>query len=356
MTAGQARSGTERHEAPGPASDTAPGGGDGGRRDLADRPVSHAPLLVAAGAAALLVAAPLVLGPYPVTTATRILAFAVLVLSVDLLTGVTGLPTLGQAAYFGVGAYTAALVGIHVTADAAAQVIAACVAGLIAAAVTGWIAVRARGIVFFMLTLAIGESVHQVADTWSALGASNGLSGMPPIRLFGSPPLLAAGFVYWWVLAVAIAVFAAVTLVARSPYGRTLRGIRDNEPRMRALGYRTAAARYGVFCLAGAVAGVGGALWAAQARFVSPGDLGFEVAALALLSVVIGGAGSLWGPCLGAALVLIVRDNLSASLGGHGPLLLGLVFIAVVFLMPRGVAGVIGTRRRRSRTRTEISS
>ncbi|MGW0808272.1 branched-chain amino acid ABC transporter permease [Nonomuraea sp. NPDC002799] len=293
----------------------------------------------------LLAAAPLVLGVYPVSTMTRILAFAVLVLSVDLLTGVTGLPTLGQAAYFGAGAYTAALVGIHLTSDALVQALAGLAAGLVTAALTGWVAVRARGIVFLMLTLAIGESVHQVAGTWPAVGASNGLAGMPPISLFGGPPLTAAGFVYWWVLAVAISVYAAVALVVRSPYGRTLRGIRDNEPRLRALGYRPALARYGVFCLAGAVAGVGGSLWAAHARFVSPGDLGFEVAALALLSVVIGGAGSLWGPCLGAALVLLVRDNLSASIGGHGPLVLGLAFVAVVFLLPRGIAGI----RRRHR-------
>ncbi|SDK35306.1 branched-chain amino acid transport system permease protein [Nonomuraea maritima] len=303
--------------------------------------------VVAVAVLLLLAAAPLVLGAYPVSTMTRILAFAVLVLSVDLLTGVTGLPTLGQAAYFGAGAYTAALVGIHLTSDASVQLLAGLVAGLVTAALTGWVAVRARGVVFLMLTLAIGESVHQVADTWSVVGASNGLAGMPPITLFGGPPLLAAGFVYWWVLAAAVVVFAAVALVVRSPYGRTLRGIRDNEARMRALGYRPALARYGVFCLAGAVAGTGGALWAAHARFVSPGDLGFEVAALALLSVVIGGAGSLWGPCLGAALVLLVRDNLSAAVGGHGPLVLGLVFVAVVFLLPRGVAGLAAGIRRR---------
>ncbi|MQA95943.1 MAG: branched-chain amino acid ABC transporter permease [Streptosporangiales bacterium] len=341
MRAGPTRTGTSRDDAPVPPP------AKSGIGEAGDRPVSRRAVLLAAAATVLPAAAPLLLGPYPVSTLTRMLAFAVLVLSVDLLTGVTGLPTLGQAAYFGAGAYTAVLVGVHVTADAAVQVLAGLLAGLAAAVVTGWVAVRARGIVFLMLTLAIGESVHQISDTWSALGGSNGLSGMPPISLFGGPSLLAAGFVYWWVLAVAIAVYAAVALVARSPYGRTLRGIRDNEPRMRALGYRTAAARYGVFCLAGAVAGVGGALWAAQARFVSPGDLSFEVAALALLSVVIGGKGSLWGPCLGAALVLLVRDNLSASLGGHGPLLLGLVFIAVVFLMPRGLAGVLGARRRR---------
>ena len=321
-------------------------GGEKTRRGLRARPRA----VVAVAVLLVLAAAPLVLGAFPVTTMTRMLAFAVLVLSVDLLTGVTGLPTLGQAAYFGVGAYTAVLVGLHVTSDAIVQVLAAAVMGLVAAALTGWVAVRSRGIVFLMLTLAIGESVHQVADTWSAVGASNGLAGMPPITLLGGPSLLAAGFVYWWVLVVAVAVFAAVALVARSPYGRTLRGIRDNEARMRALGYRPALARYGVFCLAGAVAGVGGALWAAQARFVSPGDLGFDIAALALLSVVIGGAGSLWGPCLGAALVLLVRDNLSSYIDGHGPLVLGLVFIAVVLLVPRGLAGLPGglaARRRR---------
>jgi branched-chain amino acid transport system permease protein len=300
--------------------------------------------MIAVALILMLAVAPLVLGVYPVTTMTRILAFAMLVLSVDLLTGVTGLPTLGQAAYFGVGAYTSVLVGVHITSDALVQVIAAMVMGLVAAAVTGWVTVRSRGIVFLMLTLAIGESMHQVAETWTAVGGSNGLAGMPAISLFGGPPLLAAGYVYWWVLAVAITVFAAVTLVVRSPYGRTLRGIRDNESRMRALGYRPMLARFGVFCLSGAVAGIGGALWAAQARFVSPGDLGFEVASLALLSVVIGGSGSLWGPCLGAAVVLLVRDNVSNSIGGHGPLLLGLLFIAVVFLAPRGLAGLTQIR------------
>ncbi|MDX3587661.1 branched-chain amino acid ABC transporter permease [Streptomyces europaeiscabiei] len=346
-----------------PQHDTTPvreplGGGGSGIGGRARGPERRR-AVVAVVVVALLAAAPAVLAPYPVSAMTRMLAFAVLVLGVDLLTGVTGLPTLGQAAYFGVGAYTAVLVGVHGTSDAMVQVLAALVMGLLAAAVTGWVAVRAGGLVFLMLTLAIGETVHQVADTWSAVGGSNGLAGMPPISLFGGSPLVVAGFVYWWALAVAVLVFAVVALVVRSPYGRTLRGIRDNEARMRALGYRPALARYGVFCLAGAVAGVAGALWAQQARFVSPGDMGFEVAALALLSVVIGGAGSLWGPCLGAALVLLVRDNLSASIGGHGPLVLGAVFVAVVFLLPRGMAGLDGARLRtlgRARRRKENPS
>jgi len=311
------------------------------------RPGRRGPVRWAAAVLVLaaLAAAPLVLAAYPISTLSRILAFAVLVLSVDLLTGICGLPTLGQAAYFGVGAYTAALVGIHVTTDAVVQLGAAVGAGLVAAAATGWVAIRAKGIVFLMLTLAIGESLHQIADTWSVVGGSNGLAGMPPITVAGGPPLRITGYVYWWVLVAFLVIFAVTALIASSPYGRTLRGIRDNEPRMRALGYRPALAKFGVFCLAGAVAGAGGALWAAQARFVSPGDLGFEVAALALLSVVIGGTGTLWGPCLGAAVALLVRDTVSGYVAGRGALLLGVLFVAVVFLLPRGIAGLRHRRR-----------
>ncbi|HEX6684863.1 MAG TPA: branched-chain amino acid ABC transporter permease, partial [Candidatus Limnocylindrales bacterium] len=125
-----------------------------------------------------------------------------------------------------------------------------------------------------------------------------------------------------------------------SPLGQTLRGIRDNEPRMRALGYPTTVYKLAAFVIAGGVAGVAGGLLAAQQRLVTPADLGFATSALALLAVVIGGTGTLWGPCLGAAVVVTVRDYLGPDLGGHGPLVLGLVFIAVVYLMPRGAAGL----------------
>lgn len=290
---------------------------------------------------AVLAALPLLLPAFQVSTATRILAFALLAISVDLLTGVTGLPTLGQAAYFGVGAYAAALVGIHITANGPTQLLVATAAGMLAAAVTGWVAVRTRGTVFLMLTLAIGELVHQVADGWSFVGASNGLSGIPALRILpGGGPVSSAAFIYWYVLVVFVLGYLVIRAVVASPFGRTLRGIRDNEPRMRAIGYRPAVAKFAAYCLAGAVAGAAGSLWVAQTRFVSPGDLGFEVAVLALFSVVIGGMGSLWGPCVGAAIVLLTRDVLSSYVGGRGSLLLGIMFIAVVYLLPTGVAGL----------------
>jgi branched-chain amino acid transport system permease protein len=293
----------------------------------------------------VLAAVPLFLAPFATTTITRILVFALFAASLDLLVGVTGLPSLGHAAYFGSGAYAAGWVSIHVTAQAPVPMLAGAAVGAVAAALTGWIAVRSAGVFFLMLTLAIGETVLQVANSWdSVTGGANGLTGIPAVRVAGEP-LTNAGFVHWYVLVVFVAGFALLWLVARSPFGDALRGIRDNEPRMRAIGYPTALYKYGVFVLAGGVAGLAGSLLAAQARFVALPDLGFLTASFALLAVIIGGAGSLWGACLGAALVIVVRDALGPGLGGHGTLVLGAVFVLAVYLLPRGAAGIRLRRR-----------
>jgi branched-chain amino acid transport system permease protein len=305
--------------------------------------------LLVPGAATLAVVvlalAPLFLAPFATNTLSRILVFGLLAVSLDLLVGVSGLPSLGHAAYFGIGAYAAGWVSINVTSAIPVPLIVGAVAGAIGAAATGWITVRAHGVFFLMLTLAIGELLHQLAQTWeTATGGANGMAGIPPARA-GGEPLLLAGLVYWYVLAAFVLGFAVVWVVSRSPFGAALKGIRDNEPRMRALGYPTRLYKYGVFVLAGSIAGMAGALLAAQQRLVTPADLGFATAALALLAVIIGGAGSLWGPVIGAAIVIIVRDAIGPSLDGHGALLLGVVFIAVVYGLPNGTAGIIRRRR-----------
>jgi branched-chain amino acid transport system permease protein len=289
---------------------------------------------------AVLTAVPLLLAPFATTTLTRVLVFALFAVSLDLLVGVTGLPSLGHAGYFGAGAYAAGWVSINVTAEAPVPLIAGVTVGALAAALTGWITVRSRGVFFLMLTLAIGETLHQIADSWeSVTGGANGLSGVPAVRVAGAP-LTNAGFTYWYVLVVGVAGFVLVWLVSRSPFGAALRGIRDNEPRTRALGYPTSLYKYVVFVIAGGVAGAAGSLLVAQQRLVTPADLGFATASFALLAVIIGGSGSLWGACIGAALVIVVRDALGPSLGGHGTLVLGIVFVLVVYLLPRGAAGV----------------
>jgi branched-chain amino acid transport system permease protein len=312
---------------------------------VAPRARGTAGALAAVTVLVVLAAVPLFLAPFATTTITRILVFALFAASLDLLVGVTGLPSLGHAAYFGSGAYAAGWVSIHVTAQAPVPLLAGAAVGALAAALTGWITVRSAGVFFLMLTLAIGETVQQVANTWdSVTGGANGLTGIPAVRVAGEP-LTNAGFVHWYVLAVFVAGFALLWLVARSPFGDALRGIRDNEPRMRAIGYPTALHKYAVFVLAGGVAGLAGSLLAAQARFVALPDLGFLTASFALLAVIIGGAGSLWGACLGAALVILVRDALGPGLGGHGTLVLGAVFVLAVYLLPRGAAGLRLRRR-----------
>ena len=298
----------------------------------------------------VLAALPLFIAPFTANTLSRILIFALFAVSLDLLVGITGLPSLGHAAYFGIGAYAAGLVSLHWTSEAPVPVLVAAVAGAGAAAATGWLAVRSGGVYFLMLTLAIGELTHQLATRLTSVtGGSNGLFGIPSVRV-GGEPLILAGFVYWYVLAFALLGFLGLWLVAHSPFGGALRGIRDNEPRMRSLGYSPFHYKFAAFIIAGGFAGLAGGLFAGLQRIVNPSDAGFTTSALMLLAVVLGGAGTLWGPVLGAAVVVLVRDTFGPQLDGHGPLLLGIVFVVAVYVLPRGFAGLAGllTRRRRA--------
>lgn len=311
-------------------------------------------LLPAVVVLVLLAAVPFFVSPFGTTVLGRVLVFALFAVSLDLLVGITGLPSLGHAAYFGVGAYVAGLVAIHWTAEAPVPVLVGAAAGALAAGATGWVAVRSSGVFFLMLTLAIGELTSQLASTASsATGGSNGLFGIPAVRV-GGTSVTVPGYVYWYLLVLGVVGFGTLWLIASSPFGGILRGIRDNEGRMRSLGYSPFRYKFAAFVLAGGFAGLAGGLFAAQVRLVTPAEAGFGTSALALLAVILGGAGSLWGPVLGAAVVVVIRDAFGPALDGHGALVLGLVFVLAVYLLPRGFAGIAGVTRRlgRSGTRT----
>ena len=304
--------------------------------------------IAAAAAVALLALAPFVLEPAALGTLGRIVYYALLAASLDLLVGITGLPSLAHAGYFAVGAYTAGLVAKDVSALAVVALPAAVLAAGAAAALTGWLTVRSGGIFFLMLTLAIGEIIFLLAESLEDVtGGSNGLFGIPLLEIVpGSDALDQPALRYWFVLAVFFVGFGVLWAIARSPFGLALRGIHGNQERMRALGYSPRVYKFAAFVVAGAVAGLAGALLAAHQQGVTPADAAFGTAVLALVSVIIGGAGTLWGPCLGAAIVVLVRDQIGPSLGGHGPLLLGVVFVAAVYLLPGGIAGAVGRWRR----------
>ncbi|MGH3385614.1 MAG: branched-chain amino acid ABC transporter permease [Nocardioidaceae bacterium] len=303
--------------------------------------------LVGAAVLVVLLALPWLVNAYAISTVSRILVFAALAISVNLLTGVTGLPTLGQSAYFGVGAYTGAIVSTTLSDVGPVQLVLAAGAGAVAAAVTGPVAMRARGVAFLMITLAIGEIAYVAAGRLDAVTyGTDGYSGVPAVvPLPGIAPLVIDGLVYYYVLAVFLLLYGLVALLLRSPFGLALRGIRDNEDRLRAVGYPTTAFALAAYCIAGALAGAAGSMWTSAQRFVAPGDLGFDVAALALLAVIIGGLGSMWGASVGAALVVLTRDYLGGYVAGHGLLLLGVLFVVVVYALPRGLSGVRRPRR-----------
>jgi len=302
---------------------------------------------LAGGAAVVgLVAAPWIAGDYVISLLAKVLVLGLLAMSVNLLTGVAGLPTLGQAAYFGMGAYAAALAARGFGAVGVVQVLLAGAIGAAVAALTGLVVVRARGVAFLMLTLAISELAFSAAQQWRPVtGGSDGRAAPPVVPVWGLPELRLDGLVYLWVLAVFLVLFGLVAAVVRAPFGLVLRGVRDNEARLRAAGYPVGRYLLGAYTLAGALAGMAGALWVSTQRYVSPSDLGFTVSALALIAVVLGGLGSMWGAVAGTALVVFTRDLVGGQLSGRGLLLLGAVFVLAVYLLPRGLAGAVRALR-----------
>lgn len=254
-------------------------------------------------------------------------------MSTQLLVGVAGLPAFGQAAYFGVGAYTAALLASAGITAGPLHLAAAGAAGAVAAAATAPLVLRTRATAFLMTTFAVQSLTATLAQQWPLLGGDEGLH-TPPVTVWpGTAALTHPGHVYWYVLAAVIVLSAGVAVLLRSRLGLALRGCADHEPRMTALGHPVTAQLAAGYTIAGALAGAGGALLVAVHRYVSPADLGFEVAALTLLAAAIG-AGTMTGAVAGAVAVVAARDWLGADTGGHGPALLGVLFLLVAYGRP----------------------
>lgn len=318
------------------------GGGTGGgtvRKPALPPAVRRAaPLLALLAAAASL---PWLLDPYSLSLAGYALALGLLAVSVTVLTGYGGLPTLGQTAPFAVGAYTTALLADAGWTAGSVQVLAAAVAAALFSAAVGPAVIRARGTTVLMITLAVGELTNTAIGQWKSLtGGTDGLAGFPPTAgLWGGGELTEEGAIYGYILAITAAVIALTLLLLRSPAGKLLIGTRSAEERMRASGHPVSRYLLLAHTGAGAVAGIGGGLMVTVQQYVSPADAGFEIAALALLAAVIGGTTSVVGALLGAGLIVYTRDWVASSWPGHGPLLLGVLFVAAVYVLPRGLAG-----------------
>ena len=275
----------------------------------------------------------------------QILIFAIFASSLNLLVGYAGLPSLGHAAFFGGGAYAAAIAAQRLGTD---QLTVSLGAGMLAAALlallVGFLAVRALGIFFLMLTLALAQMVFAVAFQATELtGGSNGFSGIRRPTLLGID-FSAASDLYLLVCVTFLLVVLLLWRLTTSSYGRALVGVRENERRMRALGYDTRTVKLSAFVVAGAIAGIAGALSSYEFRFVSPNDVGLGTSVTGFVMVLIGGAGTLVGPVLGAAVVLLIERVLPSQLPAQT--VLGVVFILFVVFARQGVAGALRKERR----------
>ncbi|MEK7716071.1 MAG: branched-chain amino acid ABC transporter permease [candidate division NC10 bacterium] len=296
---------------------------------------------VAAGAAALALAAAVApaLPAYPLTLLTQATIVAILAMSLDVLLGYTGLPSLGHAAYFGVAAYA---VGILAT-EQQVGLVGCLLAGLLlatgTAALFGLLAIRATGVYFLMITLALGMVVWGLAFRWvSMTKGDNGITSIPRPEL-GLPWSLTAPlpFFYFALLATVLA-WAALGVLVRSPFGLSLKGIRESETRMLALGYNVWLHKYLSFVISGFFAGFAGVLWAWYNGFVSPVDVQLVTSVETLLMVALGGPGTLAGSALGAASIVFLKNFVSVYTK-RWLLILGAVYIGVILFAPRGVLG-----------------
>ncbi|MGC5032819.1 branched-chain amino acid ABC transporter permease [Micromonospora sp. DT229] len=309
------------------------------------------PMLAPVVAALAIIVVAVAPDPYLHTTVARMLPLALLAVSVAVVTGHAGLPTLGQVAPYAAGAYLTARLALAGIDLAVVHLLCAAVVGAVTAGLAGAVLVRYRGTVFLMLSLAVAELTAITAGQWRAVsGGTDGLAGIPAPRLSpGLPPLLGDRTVLLYTAGIAITTIAVAGWLLRGDRRMLLTAARANENRARASGHPVYAYLWMVHTAAGGLAGIAGALLIHTHRWITPADVGFGVAALVLLAVVIGGARSLGGASAGALIVLVVRDVVAVEVPGHAPLLLGALFVIGVYALPDGLAALPARLRRRHR-------
>ncbi|ELZ39100.1 inner-membrane translocator [Halorubrum saccharovorum DSM 1137] len=306
-------------------------------------------ILLAVGILGLAAAGPIAgsIQPFWVNLLVRMLAFALLALSLDFVFGYAGLLSFGHAAMYGAGGYTAALLVGQVTPNALVVLPASVLVGVVVAALIGWLSVRARGIYFAMLTLAFAQLLYVVvftdlpatiAGAETVTGGDNGLYGI------GSYELAGVGFgdplaYYFLTLALVALSLAGLIRLANSPFGRVIQGVRENEDRIEFIGYNVQRYKVIAFAISGGFAGLAGGLYVPFQSVANPGLLHWTVSGELVVMVLLGGMGTLWGPMVGAGLVVFLEDRLGGVASWE--VILGTLFVLVVIFAPRGIAGAL---------------
>ncbi len=273
---------------------------------------------------------------------TQVLILSMFTMSLNLAAGYVGLASLGHSALFGGGAYTAALLLKYVSPNMWLGLAAGILVGSILAAIFALISLRTTGVYFLFITLALGQLVWAIVFGWRSLtGGDDGMPGIGKPEVWSSFSL-SGGIVYYYI---AFGFFAVVSFIIyriiTSPFGHVIVGIRENENRIRHLGYNVWFYKFIAFVSSGALCGLAGVIWAYYNGFVSPRDAGFELSAEALLIVILGGSGTLFGPLVGTIIVVIIK-NIVAAYTERWLFALGVAYILTILYARRGIVSTLG--------------
>jgi len=287
---------------------------------------------------------PWVLARHQLSLLTDLLIAGLFAMSLDLIMGYTGMVSFGHAAYFGLGAYASALVLLNYAQPIPVALMAGALLAAVVALPVGWFSTRATGIYFAMLTLAFAQFLYALAYKWRDLtGGSDGIAGVPKTTLVWGGPSLASPHAFYFLVAACVVLSVVICrAVVRSPFGRALEAIRENERRFTSLGRDPRPFKVVVFVIAAAFAGLAGALFAPFRGFASPEVMFWVFSGQGLMMVIMGGIGTLIGPILGAMLFILIQEVLS-SYTEHWMIFTGIVFVLIVIFLP---GGLLGTARR----------
>ncbi len=312
---------------------------------------SHSPFVVAAYAILFLaaLAAPFI-GLYPVLM-MKLLCFAIFACAFNLLLGFTGLLSFGHAAFFGGAAYATGWIVRSMNTTPELGILFGVVVAALMGLVVGTIAIRRQGIYFAMITLALAQMVYFVCLQAPFTHGEDGLQGVPRGMLFGMLSLVSDTTMYYFVLAVFIAVFLFIRRVVYSPFGQVLKAIRENEPRAISLGYDVDRYKLLAFVLSTALAGLGGAMKTLVVGFATLTDVQWQMSGEVILMTLLGGLGTFLGPALGAGIVITLQDQLADRVGSWVTVIIGFIFVGCVLLFRRGIVGEFEAFRTKLRAR-----
>jgi len=270
----------------------------------------------------------------------KIFCFAILAASLNLLLGFAGLLSFGHAAFFGTGAYITA----HVMKEWGLTPELGLLCGVLCATVLGYVfgslAIRRQGIYFAMITLALAQVVFFAATQLPFTNGEDGIQGVPRGMFLGLIDLSKSTNMYYFSLAVFVLAFLIIKRIVGSPFGQVMKAIRENEPRAISLGYDVNRYKLVAFTLSAGLAGLGGGLKSLVLQLASLSDVFWHTSGEAVLMTILGGIGTLWGPIIGAAIVVNLQNYL-ANLGGWSTIITGAIFVVCVLAFRRGVVGEI---------------